>query len=286
LLPLLLFLLLPAQLTRPVLPAASVLDTLDLSDHTVVLSVDDGYHSVYENIYPLLKRYHMTITLALITGCITEGRPSHWPSDRFLNEREIREMIDSCGIEIASHTLTHAWLTRIDSASAWREISDSRRRLESLFGTEVITFVYPYGDMNGRVREMVRRAGYKLARAVRPGTPNLWVEPYRIPEVELRIQTRLPGIVHYIRRHETTVILLHRIVHSPKVFTEWPLADFETLLDWMHRRRVRVVTLSELYRDWWREKLNRALLQATAGSGSTRLFEDVDIDATRTPHSR
>jgi peptidoglycan/xylan/chitin deacetylase (PgdA/CDA1 family) len=287
LLPLLLFLLLPAQLTRPVLPAARALDAFDLSDHTVVLSVDDGYHSVYENVYPLLKRYNMTITLALVTGCITGGKPSYWPSDRFLNEREIREMMDSCGIEIASHTLTHAWLTQIDSASAWREINNSRRRLESLFGTEVITFVYPYGDMNGRVREMVRRAGYKLARAVRPGTPNLWVEPYRIPEVELRIETRLPGIVHYIRRHETTVILLHRIVRSPRVFTEWPLADFETLLGWMHRRRVRVVTLSELYREWWREKLNQALVQATAGSGPTsRLFEDVDIDATRTPHSR
>jgi peptidoglycan/xylan/chitin deacetylase (PgdA/CDA1 family) len=283
----LLFLLLPAQLTRPALPAASALDTFDLSSHTVVLSVDDGYHSVYQNVYPLLKRYHMTITLALITGCITEGKPSYRPADRFLNEREIREMMDSCGIEIASHTLTHAWLTRLDTASAWREIRNSKVRLESLFGTEVVTFVYPYGDMNGRVREMVRRAGYKLGRAVRGGTPNLWVEPYEIPEVELRIEARLPGIIHYIRRHETTVILLHRIVPSPKVFTEWSLSDFAALLDWMHARRVRVVTLAELYREWWREKLNRALLQATAGSGPTsRLFEDVDIDATRTPHSR
>lgn len=282
----LLLLLLPAQLTRPALPVPPELDTFDLSAHTVVLSVDDGYHSVYENIYPLLKRYRMTMTLAIITGCITEGKPSYSPSDRFLNEREIREMMDSCNIEIASHTLTHPWLTRLDTARAWQEISASKRRLESLFGTEVITFAYPYGDMNGRVRNMVRRAGYKLARAVRPGTPNLWVEPYAIPEVELRIDTRLPAIVHYIRRHETTVILLHRIVHSPKVYTEWPLTAFAALLDWMHTRHVRVVTLAELYREWWREKLDRALLEATRRSDSTRLFEDVDIDATRTPHSR
>ncbi len=279
-------LLLPVQLTRPALPVPPGLDTFDLSDHTVVLSVDDGYHSIYENVYPLLKRYRMTMTLALITGCITEGRPSYSPSDRFLNEREIREMMDSCDIEIASHTLTHAWLTRLDSASAWREIADSKRQLESLFGTEVVTFVYPYGDMNGRVRNLVRRAGYKLARKVGPGTPNLWVEPYRIPEVELRMQAQLPGIISHIRRHQTTVILLHRIVPSPRVFTEWSVADFWALLDWMHRRQVRVVTLAELYREWWREKLNRALLEATVGSNSARLFEDVDIDATRTPHPR
>jgi peptidoglycan/xylan/chitin deacetylase (PgdA/CDA1 family) len=279
-------LLLPAQLTRPALPVPPGLDTFDLSDHTVVLSVDDGYHSVYENIYPLLKRYRMTMTLALIVGCITEGRPSYSPSDRFLNEREIREMMDSCGIEIASHTLTHAWLTHLDGASAWHEIAGSKLQLESLFGTEVITFVYPYGDMNGRARDMVRRAGYKLARKVGPGTPNLWVEPYQIPEVELRIDARLPEIIGHIRRNHTTVILLHRIVRSPRVFTEWSVDDFWALLDWMHRRQVRVVTLAELYREWWRERLDRALVEATRNSTPTWLFEDVDIDATRTPHSR
>jgi peptidoglycan/xylan/chitin deacetylase (PgdA/CDA1 family) len=279
-------LLLPAQLARPALQVPSNLDTFDLSDHTVVLSVDDGYHSVYENIYPLLKRYHMTMTLALITGCITEGKPSYSPTDRFLNEREIKEMMDSCDIEIASHTLTHAWLTRVGSMRAWHEIADSKRRLESLFGTEVITFVYPYGDMNGRVRDMVRRAGYKLARKVGPGSPNLWVEPYQIPEVELRIEARLPEIMGHIRRNRTTVILMHRIVRAPRVFTEWSADNFWALLDWMHRRQVRVVTLAELYREWWRERLDLALVEATRNSKSTWLFEDVDIDATRTPHSR
>jgi peptidoglycan/xylan/chitin deacetylase (PgdA/CDA1 family) len=279
-------LLLPAQLTRPAVPVPPGLDTFDLSDHTVVLSVDDGYHSVYENIYPLLKRYRMTMTLALIADWITEGSPSYRPVKRPLNEREIREMMDSCGIEIASHTVTHPRLTEVGSAAAWREIADSKRRLESLFGTEVITFVYPYGRSDGRVRNMVRRAGYKLARKVGPGTPNLWVEPYKIPELELRIEARLPEIINHIRRYRTTVLMMHRIVPSPQVFTEWSVADFWALLEWMHRRKVRVVTLKELYREWWRERLDRALVEAIRDSTPIRLFEDVDIDATRTPHSR
>jgi len=282
----LLLLLLPAQLARPALPVPPALDTFDLSDHTVVLSADDGYHTVYENVYPLLKRYRMTMTLAVIANYVTEGPASYRRSDGFLNAGEIREMIDSCGIEIASHSLAHARLTEIDSASAWREIAGSKRRLESLFGTEVITFVYPYGRANGRVRNMVRRAGYRLARKVGPGTPNLWTDPYQIPELELRKETPLRTITNHIRRHQTTVILFHRIVRSPQVFTEWSLSDFSALLDWMHRRRVRVVTLEGLYREWWQEKLNRALLEATGSPNPTRLFEDVDIDATRTPHSR
>jgi peptidoglycan/xylan/chitin deacetylase (PgdA/CDA1 family) len=279
-------LLLPVQLTRPALPAPAALDTFDLSDHTVVLSVDDGYHSVYVNVYPLLRRHRMTMTLALITGYIAKGEPSYQPTGRFLNEREVREMMDSCGIEIASHSMTHARLTQIGDAEAWWEITESKRQLESLFHTDVITFVYPYGYMDGRIRNMVRRAGYRLARKVGPGTPNLWAEPYQIPEVELRMEARLSSIISHIRRHRTTVLLLHRIVHSPRVFTEWSVDDFRALLDWLHRRRVRVVTLADLYWEWWRERLNRALLEATAGSDPARLFEEVNVDATRTSHSR
>ena len=289
LIPLLLILLLPAQALEPETVASMLPDTFDLSGHTVVLSVDDGYHSVYENIYPLLREYGMPITLALIGGCITSGRPSYRPQERFLNRAEVREMIDSCGIEIASHTMSHAWLTKVDSATAWHEIAWSKTYLESLFDVPVVSFVYPYGDMNARARRMVRAAGYRVARAVRGGDPNLWVDPYRIPEVELRIETGLPAVLRHVRHHKVTVILLHRIVRHPVVFTEWPLADFAELLGWLHRRNVHMTTLSGLYHEWWQERLAQTLieqLEASQKAGAVRLFEDVDVDATRTPHTR
>jgi peptidoglycan/xylan/chitin deacetylase (PgdA/CDA1 family) len=288
LLPLILLLCLPAQVTRPALQPVESLDTFDLSDHTVVLTMDDGYHTVYENVYPLLKRYGMTATLGLVVGCVGTGTPSYRPKETFLNQAEVREMIDSCHVEIASHTLTHAWLTQLDSTSAWREIADSKKKLESLFGVEVVSLIYPYGSMNSRVAGMARAAGYKLARAVRPGTPDFWVERYRLPEVELRIEVPLARIIRYVRNHRTTIILMHRIVRNPKVFTEWSLADFAALLGWMYTRQVRVVTLSDLYRDWWRDKLAKTLLETTNGPDKreVRLFQDVHVDATSTPHSR
>jgi peptidoglycan/xylan/chitin deacetylase (PgdA/CDA1 family) len=278
-------LLLPLILVAQPLPANSLPDTLDLSSHTVVFSADDGYHSVFENVYPLLRQYGMTMTLAVIGGCVAEGQPSYRTQDRFMNRAEIRELIDSCRIEIASHTMSHAWLSRLDSVRAWHEVAYSRTFLESLFGTEVITFVYPYGDMNARARRMVRRAGYRLARAVRPGTPNFWVDPYRIPETELRIETPLSAVQNRVRNHDVTVLLLHRIVRQPQVFTEWSLADFSALLDWLHARRVRTTTLSGLYRQWWQERLGRILLEQLEQTRKpARLFEDVHVDATRTPH--
>ena len=92
-----------------------------LAGTTVVLSVDDGYHTVFTNIYPLLKRHEMTMTLGIIGDYLRGGSPSYRPAGGFLRRSEIQEMLDSCAIEIASHSLSHPFLTRLDSAAAWKE---------------------------------------------------------------------------------------------------------------------------------------------------------------------
>jgi len=275
----------------PVLPPDTGLveEVLDLSDHTVVLSVDDGYHSVFTDIYPLLKRHRMTMTLGIITDYIRSGEPSHARVGGYLRRSEIQELLDSCGIEIASHGMSHPFLARVDSAMAWREIRESKAILESLFGTEVITFIYPYGNMNHRVRRMVRQAGYKLGRAVRPGDPDLWSDRYRIPEVELRLETRLEDIKARIRRRPVTVLLLHQVADQPTVFTQWSTADFTVLLEWLNRNQVRVTTLGGLYREWWTKHLDRFLERVAAAYPDGRkqlLFQDVDVDATEAAHPR
>jgi peptidoglycan/xylan/chitin deacetylase (PgdA/CDA1 family) len=262
-------------------------DTADLAGHVVVLSADDGYHSLYERVFPLLRRYRMTMTVALITGNIGTGRPSYRASGRFLNQAEVREMIGSGSVEVASHTLTHTWLTRLDSAAAWQEIRASKLVLESLFGRGVVSFVYPYGDHDARARRLVQRAGYRVARAVRRGDINLWVDRFRLPEFELRQEVTLGAAKAYIRAHRTSIILFHRIVPRPSVFTEWPAADFSELLDWLHRSGARTVTLGDLYYDWWREAAARLLSgHDPATEARQRLFQEVDVDATRTPHPR
>ncbi|MEO0081964.1 MAG: polysaccharide deacetylase family protein [candidate division WOR-3 bacterium] len=282
--------LLPGQNLTSESPGSAAESIPNLSSHTVVFSVDDGYHSVFTNIYPLLRKYRMTMTLALIVDYVGPGkRPSYRPAARFMNQAEVQELIDSCGIEVASHSMSHPFLTRLDSTKAWTEISQSKQVLESLFGTEVITFVYPYGDMNTRIRRMTKQAGYRLGRAVVPGEPNLWLEPYRLPTLELRRETNLADVKRTIARRRTTILLLHQIVASPSSFTEWNLADFERLLEWMAATRVRVITLAQLYREWWFEKLGRMMQQMAAAYPDRRkqlLFEEVNVDATGTNYPR
>jgi peptidoglycan/xylan/chitin deacetylase (PgdA/CDA1 family) len=271
----------------PVSPLS--LDTSDLSDRTVVFSIDDGYHSIFADVYPLFKQYRMSFTLGVITDYVRPGEPAYESSQGFMKRSEIQELIDSLGIEVASHSMSHPFLTRLDSATAWKEIRESKTILESLFGRDVMTFVYPYGDMNARVRRMVERAGYRIGRAVRPGTPNLWVDPYRVPTYELRMETKLADVMNHIHRRKTTVLLAHQIVAEPSVITEWSLADFSQLLAWLDRGNAHVVTLSALFREWWVEKLVRFMEEVAAAYPDGRkqlLFEDVDVDATKAAYPR
>lgn len=282
-------LLLLTPQTESSVPQAGISDTTDLSSRIVIISADDAHRSIYTQVYPLLKRYRMTLTLGVIVDYVTGSTGSYGRPAQFMTRAEIQEMIDSCGIEIASHSLSHAWLSRLDSAEAWREIYESKLRLESLFGGPIMTFVYPYGDHNAQVRALVRQAGYRMARAVRPGRPNIWTDPYRLPQIELRRQNTLADIQRHIARNDVSIVLLHRIVQQPVAFTEWSKDDFTALIAWLARHRIQTTTLSDWYRSLWRQRIEEALNQQALANPKLSpwmLFQDVDVDAARTLQPR
>ena len=74
--------------------------------------------------------------------------------------RELRAM----GMEIGAHTVTHPRLTQIGRGEAWFEIAKSREMLEDILAERVDSFCYPEGKYRSRHRQMVKEAGYKLAR--------------------------------------------------------------------------------------------------------------------------
>lgn len=71
-------------------------------------------------------------------------------------------------VEIASHTVTHPFLTRESPAEQTREIYESKRVLAASTGRPVRYFAYPSGDYDGAVLARVRDSGYEAAFATRP----------------------------------------------------------------------------------------------------------------------
>lgn len=141
-----------------------LLGEVDLPDHSIVITFDDGYENFYQYAYPVLKKYNFPATVYVVAGEL--GGMSDWlaegnmPAERLMNLDQIKT-VQSGGIEIGSHAVHHYRLTQIAEEEMKGEINSSKEILEEKLQTSVEHVCYPYGDHNKKVVEVARMAGYK-----------------------------------------------------------------------------------------------------------------------------
>jgi len=133
---------------------------IEYSSHSAVLTFDDGYKDFYTVVFPLLKKYQMKATIYIIVNFI--GRRG------FMNEKEIKEVLDSGLVELGSHTLDHLYLKLTPGSTARKQIFESKKILEEKFKVKIETFAYPYGAFSKKTVDLVKEAGYKAAVSVIP----------------------------------------------------------------------------------------------------------------------
>ncbi|HPP66425.1 MAG TPA: polysaccharide deacetylase family protein [bacterium] len=129
------------------------------------ITFDDGFA---DNILavPIMKKYGIKPTVFLIAHNIgTEKIHKKYKDrerDRYLNWKEVHKMLSE-GVIFGSHTLTHPRLTELPRKQAWDEIFESRKFIEKNIGQRVDFFSYPYGIQDEKIRQAVKKAGYKGA---------------------------------------------------------------------------------------------------------------------------
>ena len=105
------------------------------------------------------------------------------PRNREFTSGNRLDPTDICALakdfDIGSHTMTHPVLTRVGSSVASGEIGDSRKFLEDASGRVVDTFCYPRGRYSATHVKMVKAAGYRYARTVRPFAATLPRDPFQ-----------------------------------------------------------------------------------------------------------
>jgi peptidoglycan/xylan/chitin deacetylase (PgdA/CDA1 family) len=86
------------------------------------------------------------------------------PKRRFLDWNEAREM-HNAGMEIGSHTKSHAILGRLSPERQQQELKESKEMIEMHLGKEVNSLAYPVGArdcFNEATEEMAINAGYRM----------------------------------------------------------------------------------------------------------------------------
>src|SRR6185369_7444523 len=67
------------------------------------------------------------------------------PTSRVMTAEELAKLAANPLIEIGAHTVTHAHLASLLAAEQFREVFDSKKRLETITGKPVESFSYPFG---------------------------------------------------------------------------------------------------------------------------------------------
>jgi peptidoglycan/xylan/chitin deacetylase (PgdA/CDA1 family) len=140
---------------------------------TLAVTFDDAYRSVIELAFPILSRLSLPGSVFVATDFAGKS-PMAWPGiDRWLggpHEPELAGMswselaqLADAGWEIGSHTSSHPHLTQLDEASLAAELHGSREACEERLGRPCRSLAYPYGDVDDRVVEAAREAGYETA---------------------------------------------------------------------------------------------------------------------------
>lgn len=141
-------------------------DGASLPTKPILLTFDDGYRDFYDAAWPVLQQYGLKASVAIITAYADKGDAG---DESYMNWDMIRTLDASGMVEVASHTVFHADLTRATAAQRYTELSQSKATLEDKLAHSCDTFVYPSGMFNAAVVADAARVGYTLAFTTQSG---------------------------------------------------------------------------------------------------------------------
>jgi peptidoglycan/xylan/chitin deacetylase (PgdA/CDA1 family) len=132
-----------------------------LPDKSVVITFDDGYRSIYDTAFPLLKRYNFPFTVFVQTA------PLEKELNQFMSWTELEELIADGG-SIGNHSVNHDHLIPKSGNSSKKrlerhieyEISQAQTLLSANLSKVVKVFAYPYGEFSQSTKKVVKRLGY------------------------------------------------------------------------------------------------------------------------------
>jgi peptidoglycan/xylan/chitin deacetylase (PgdA/CDA1 family) len=100
-----------------------------------------------------------------------------------LRADEVEALARRPGLTVGSHGVHHLALAHVEEDAAWRELVESRRRLERILGAPPASIAYAYGDVDRRVADLAAAAGYAWGLTCNPGTAERGLDPLRMPRL-------------------------------------------------------------------------------------------------------
>ena len=154
-----------------------------IGDRSVLITIDDGWKSIYTDAFPILKEMGFPFTIFLYTNYINGGSNA-------LTTEMIKEM-QKHGCSIGSHSISHPYPAAVKSERAkgeaafkaylQKEMGQSRKSLQKQFGGDILCYAYPGGFVTGEMLPIAVEQGYECLFTVLPGKTTRSTSNFTIP---------------------------------------------------------------------------------------------------------
>ena len=154
-----------------------------LPPRSVVITIDDGWLSVFTDAYPILKEFGYPFTLFLYTRYIDVGGKS-------MSSDMIKEMQKN-GATIGNHSHSHPFPGTVRKSKAkgkrafdeflTQEMVTSKSILQEKFGETITTYCYPGGFHTPEMFDVGKANAYQLMFTVLPGKVKRSTDDFTLP---------------------------------------------------------------------------------------------------------
>lgn len=149
---------------------------------SVAIVVDDGHASVYTHMLPIVRKYHIPVTLFIYPSAISNASYA-------MTWSQLHELQKTGLFDIQSHTYWHPNFKKEKkklTAAQYDQLvtmqfSKSRAKLEKEFGTKVDLIAWPFGIYDDELAAKAKEAGYIAAFTIEGDRERHWKDPMKVP---------------------------------------------------------------------------------------------------------
>lgn len=158
---------------------------------SVVITADDGHESVYTDMFPLISRYRVPVTLFIYPSAISNAKYAMtWP--------QLSEMRDSGLVEIQSHTYWHPNFKREKKRLSRKDyerfvqmqMAKAKEELEQKLGRHIDMLAWPFGIYDSELVYYAKQQGYIAGFTMERRPAGSRDEPMALPRYLVTDQVR------------------------------------------------------------------------------------------------
>ena len=130
-----------------------------IPEKPVIIQFDDGYSSVYDLAFPILKKYNVKAEVYIITDYTFE-EPTENKGNMFLGWKQLSEMEASGLMMVGLHGKNHLPVTGFESADVLKsDFNAAWNTINARLGNHERCYVYPRGQFNQSTIDTLNKNG-------------------------------------------------------------------------------------------------------------------------------